>query len=162
MLTAKEAAEQTGNSKPAILKAIKSGRLSATKNDQGEWRIDPAELFRVYPETDNNRKQVSARLSPENTAVHSEIHLLREQMERMDAERERERRQLENVIDDLRQDRDHWRRQATALLTDGRSHERSGFWSRYSRRLKRYLLTATAAAATGGVHGEPKGFPCQA
>jgi excisionase family DNA binding protein len=126
MLTAKEAAEQTGNSKPAILKAIKSGRLSASKNDRGEWRIDPAELFRVYPEADNHSEKIHASLSPESNVVHSEVQLLREQMQRIETERDRERRQFENVIDDLREDRDHWRRQATALLTD----QRPGFWSR--------------------------------
>lgn len=47
-LSAKEAAEQVGLSKQAILKAINRGQLSATKDRKGEWRIDPAELFRVW------------------------------------------------------------------------------------------------------------------
>lgn len=47
-LSAKEAAEQVGLSKQAILKAINRGQLSATKDRKGEWRIDAAELFRVW------------------------------------------------------------------------------------------------------------------
>jgi hypothetical protein len=47
-LSAKQAAEQVGLSKQGIIKAIKQGKLSATKDDNGEWQIDPAELFRVY------------------------------------------------------------------------------------------------------------------
>ncbi len=47
-LSAKEAAEQVGLSKQAILKAIHEGRLSATRDNRGAWRIDAAELFRVY------------------------------------------------------------------------------------------------------------------
>jgi hypothetical protein len=31
------------------MKAIKTGRVSAEKADNGEWRIEPVELFRVWP-----------------------------------------------------------------------------------------------------------------
>lgn len=48
-ISAKEAAERTGLSKAGIMKAIRTGKLSASKNVHGEWEIDPAELFRVYP-----------------------------------------------------------------------------------------------------------------
>ena len=44
----KEAAESCGRGKPAILKAIQKGTISAKKNPLGEWEIDPAELHRVY------------------------------------------------------------------------------------------------------------------
>jgi hypothetical protein len=43
------AAKATGKSKTAIQKSIASGRLSATKDETGQWQIDPAELHRVYP-----------------------------------------------------------------------------------------------------------------
>lgn len=49
MISIREGAIATGKAKPTILKAIKSGRLSATKTVKGEWEVDPAELFRVYP-----------------------------------------------------------------------------------------------------------------
>ena len=48
MLTLKEAAEQTGKTKQAIQQAIKKGRISAHKQENGQWLIDPVELFRVY------------------------------------------------------------------------------------------------------------------
>jgi hypothetical protein len=47
----KQAADAVGRGKPAILKAINSGRISAKKDDNGQWQIDPAELHRVYPVT---------------------------------------------------------------------------------------------------------------
>lgn len=47
-LTLGQAAKETGLGKSTILRAVKSGRLSAARNDDGSWRIDPAELFRVY------------------------------------------------------------------------------------------------------------------
>jgi len=51
MLTLGQAAKETGLSKPSISKAIKTGRLSAVKTENGEYQIDPVELFRVYPVT---------------------------------------------------------------------------------------------------------------
>lgn len=48
-LTAREAGERVGKTRQAIIKAIRKGTLSAEKDAAGEWRIEPAELFRVYP-----------------------------------------------------------------------------------------------------------------
>ena len=42
------AAEAAGVSKSTIYRAVKAGRLSASRNDDGEYQIDPAELHRVY------------------------------------------------------------------------------------------------------------------
>src|SRR5690349_23737960 len=44
-----EAAEQVGVSKSTLFRAIRAGRLSATRTDDGLFLIDAAELFRVYP-----------------------------------------------------------------------------------------------------------------
>lgn len=43
-----EAARWAGVTRATIHKALKSGRLSGRKDEAGEWRIDPAELERVY------------------------------------------------------------------------------------------------------------------
>lgn len=52
MLTVSQAAKEVGITRGGLWKAIKQGRLSATKNHQGQFIIDPAELFRVYPPVD--------------------------------------------------------------------------------------------------------------
>jgi hypothetical protein len=49
MLTLGTASQATGRAKSTILRAIKAGRISATRAETGEWSIDPAELFRVFP-----------------------------------------------------------------------------------------------------------------
>ena len=49
---------------------------------------------------------------------------LRIQMKMQEKERERERALLQETIADLREDRDKWRQQATALLED---HRPKGF-----------------------------------
>jgi hypothetical protein len=46
-----EAARASGKGKSTIAKAIKSGRISATRDPDGSYQIDPAELHRVYPVT---------------------------------------------------------------------------------------------------------------
>ncbi len=44
-----EAAKVTGVSKASLSRAIGNGRISATKNDDGSFSIEPVELHRVYP-----------------------------------------------------------------------------------------------------------------
>jgi hypothetical protein len=52
MYTLGAAARAVGKSKATISRAIKAGRLSADRSDDGGYAIDPAELHRVYPATD--------------------------------------------------------------------------------------------------------------
>ena len=47
-VTIAEAARLTRTSKSTIQRAVKSHELSATRDDQDRWMIDPAELSRVY------------------------------------------------------------------------------------------------------------------
>src|SRR6476646_5871874 len=51
MLTLGQAARLTGTSKTTLTRAIKSGRLSASRLDDGSYRIDPSELARVFDVT---------------------------------------------------------------------------------------------------------------
>lgn len=123
------AAKATGKSKATISKAIKTGRISAIKDESGAFRIEPSELHRVYPptptfeeidtqtDTGEHREQV-------NTEDRS---LIRELQARLEAANER-LSDKEAVISDLKEDRDRWRQQATALLADQRP--KVGFWAR--------------------------------
>jgi excisionase family DNA binding protein len=47
--TVAEAAKAIGKSKPTILRAIRRGQISATRDAAGAFRIDAAELHRVFP-----------------------------------------------------------------------------------------------------------------
>lgn len=118
-----EAAKATGKSKATISKAIKSGRISATKDETGVFAIDPSELHRVYPLTVEG-EQKETPLTPQ---VNSKDNgLIRELQARLEATQER-LTDKETVISDLREDRDRWRQQATALLEDKRPR---GFWKK--------------------------------
>ena len=45
--TLAEAAEATGSTKSSILRAIETGRITATKDLFGEWQIERSELQRL-------------------------------------------------------------------------------------------------------------------
>ena len=111
-----EAAKATGKSKATISKSIKNGRISARKDATGTFQIDPSELHRVYPPTTNNEHLEP----PTNTSENPNIDgIIRELQARLEAAHER-LSDKETVIADLREDRDRWRQQATALLADQR------------------------------------------
>jgi len=120
-----QAAKAAGISRTTLDRHIKEGKLSVSKDGTGKSVIDIAELERVYNGVDINgtSQHVSSEqndTSNDNKTVQPELEILREYLDRLETDRERERCQLEGVIADLRQDRDHWRQQATALLTDQR------------------------------------------
>jgi hypothetical protein len=72
-----EAAAVTGLHKTSILRALKSGRISGTRDDMGRWSVEPVELHRVFP-------PAARRESPAeqcSDAQSSEVALLRERIE---------------------------------------------------------------------------------
>jgi hypothetical protein len=50
LLELREAAETAGTSRSTIWRALKSGRMSVTRDAARGFEIDPAELFRAFPE----------------------------------------------------------------------------------------------------------------
>lgn len=109
-LTLSQAAKALGKSKSTLNRAIKTGRLSATRNEDGTFSINPAELYRAFPEPSENARQERPK-EPERIAVPDDlggrISLLQQLLER-----ERE------AVADLKEDRDRWRQQATSLLAN--------------------------------------------
>ena len=112
-----DAAKATGKSKATISKAIKSGRISASKDETGVFQIDPAELHRVYPPTVSSERSETPQEAPKEQ---DKSGLIRELQARLEAAHER-LADKEETISDLRDDRDKWRQQATALLSDQRT-----------------------------------------
>ena len=118
-LSLTQAAIATGKSKSTINRAIKSGKLSATRHEDGSYAIDGAELSRVFHiGTPFGSEWVGAepQAEPVKTAtLEAENAALRAALDR-----ERE------ALDDLRADRDAWKQQATALLAA--PPKRRGWW----------------------------------
>ena len=85
-----QAAKACGRTKPTILNAINGGRLSASRDERGQWQIDPAELARVYPP----KAETVSPLQPETAQEVAKIKLLEEKI-----------KLLEQVVNDLQEDK---------------------------------------------------------
>ena len=107
-----QAAKACGKSKSTLSKAVKAGKISVTKNDDGSFSIEPVELFRVFPavsqtgEGEQKEHQSSPQETGKNTEKDMELIELRIKLEA-----------AQNRIKDLEQDKDDWKQQATRLLT---------------------------------------------
>lgn len=125
--SASQAAKAVGKSLPTITRAIKNGKISAERTQEGGFEIDASELYRVWPDAKHERVSNAEMLGSEthssNTGLHLEVVHLRQKIETLTLERERERAQLLETIEDLRRRLDSEsteRRAMLAQLTDQR------------------------------------------
>ena len=136
-----EAAKAVGFSKPTLSRAIKNGKLSAKRLDDGSYSIDPAELER-WKDANGHRNGAVKRIAThketpetprETSALQDEVEKLRAQVQ----SDQRERGFLEQRIEDLKERAERAERkedQLHALLVDLRPQAtvepRKGFWGR--------------------------------
>jgi hypothetical protein len=110
MYTIGTAARATGKSKSTISRDIDKGKISALKNEDGSYSIDPAELHRVYPAVGLNNGLEDGQsndwqpgdASPKTGGLERELQHARERISSLEVERTREREQLLEQIEDLR------------------------------------------------------------
>lgn len=121
-----EAAARSGRAKSTISKALKNGTLSyvSKESDTGQYDIDPAEVDRVFPkkqETATSDHLENTKKPHGNSAVSAELHAVQQQLKTLQLERDRERTQMTETIDDLRirlDKSDEERTRLTLMLTD--------------------------------------------
>lgn len=126
--TAGEAAKATGKNIATITRAIKSGKISASKDASGAWRIEPSELHRVFPALAqvlrNSEMQQDAiptqdQESSSTKALEEELAVLRERVRSQDqllADRADQIADLRTRLDREGEER----RKLAAILTDQR------------------------------------------
>jgi excisionase family DNA binding protein len=118
MLTLGEAARHCRVSKGTISKAIKTGKLSATRREDGSWSIDGAELAR-YVEVNGHRfKETGDPDRPETgpTGTSRPVCAVELVEVRARAELAEARlRDLQAALADMREQRDKWQDQAARL-----------------------------------------------
>jgi excisionase family DNA binding protein len=135
--TLTEAATAAGVSRSTIFRAIKTGRISATRTDGGNFTIEPAELHRVFPPapampvTHASNGAMNHGAMPLGTAdtghvvqLESEIKALRD----MSALLREQLHETRDTVDDLRRDRDAWRSQAQQLALPKPATEPARRW----------------------------------
>ena len=128
MLTLSDAANAAGVAKSTIWRAIKAGRISASRTVAGSYQVDAAELFRVFQPVQKNdpTKQVAMAMEHVGTAAQEAQIAALKDISCL----------LRDQLEDLRKDRDAWRGQAESnqrLLIDAR--KRRGLFGWGSRTL---------------------------
>ena len=88
-----------------IKKAIDNGDLSVTEKTSRGFKIDASELFRVFPRKTIERSQSVRVEQTETVENRKEIQAL-----------ERTLKVMEDQLEDVKADRDEWRKQANQLL----------------------------------------------
>jgi helix-turn-helix protein len=116
MLTLGAAARHCGVSKGTISKAIASGKLSATRREDGSWAIDGAELAR-YLEVNGHRfrSETGAGEQPETSNSVAELRARAELAEQRLDDLKVALAEMQQQRDDMAQQRDKWETVAQRL-----------------------------------------------
>ncbi len=99
-ISTREAAEQSGFSSRHIQKLIKTGKLSATRTDNGSYLIDKSEFYRVFPDLHRNNSENLKRTRANSdelnsrTVLEPEIRHLKEMLSEKNKQNEFIREQL--------------------------------------------------------------------
>jgi len=135
-----EAARAVGRSKTTLGRAIKSGRISASRAEDGSYLIDPAELHRVFSVTRDRHPTMERSVTPNGpepapSAETLALRQLLEERERLVGEQASAIRDLRTRLDRADEERRterlqeaEERRRLLALLTDRRP-----WWRRWFR-----------------------------
>ena len=122
-----QAAKAVGMSKTSILRSIKAGRISAGRDEFGQWAIEPCELHRVYPaltdDNDNTANGTEERAATGGDTALVEANARASLLEQRISDLKMILDDMRRQRDDMRDQRDAWQRQAEAsqrVLTDQR------------------------------------------
>jgi len=129
-----EAAKESGVSKPTLSRAVKSGKLSADKQPDGSYHIDPSELFRVYPRNSNVKQTLKQNETPYETGASDSILIAKIKLEAENEALKRDVERLEVMVNELRKEKDDWKEQASIVrvIADMRP-KTGGFWSVFKK-----------------------------
>lgn len=116
MLPIAEAATLVGKSRPALMRAIKTGKISATKDEFGRIRIDPAELTRVYSPATRPDSHKNAELTLENREMTARLQAENEGLRARLFDTQAERDRCLEQVEEWRQQASDWKKQAESLL----------------------------------------------
>jgi hypothetical protein len=106
-LTLAAAAQRVGIHRSNLLRAVKAGRLSGTRDETGAWLVDEAELGRVYPEVRSASHQ-----SAQSAAADALLKLQLEHAQERIADLTRQLEKVERRIEAAEHDVLDWKEQA--------------------------------------------------
>ena len=120
LLSLNQAAKEAGKSTSTISKYLKNGKLSYISKDDSGYKIDAAELFRVFPKENSESIRETQKRKIANThkntreyiELQAENKILNERLTLKDTEINL----LSEKADDLKEQRNSWQKQAETLL----------------------------------------------
>jgi len=124
-VSVREAVKHYQVSRPTLMKHLKSGKLTGSKDGQGTWEIDQSELTRVYKSRARSDSVDQTNLTTPNTPVNSnENSILQVKLDAALA-----------TIERLEADKSDWKQQAqylARLMPPDRAGEtpKRSLWSR--------------------------------
>lgn len=137
MLSLTEAAHQTGVSKSTVYRAVKSGKISAKRNEDDEYEIDPAELFRVFEQKviqDEPRQEYKVNRSDTvQNETPSDVEAIQKQLEWLQTLAEQQSEQLQTT-------QEKWF--DAMQMKDREMKERDEYWQQQLNDMKQLLLAA--------------------
>jgi excisionase family DNA binding protein len=95
LLSTREAAEIAGYSARHIQGMIKKGKLSATRDDGGNYLIEKSEFYRVFPDAHNKRSTANSGDDSTRIVLEKEVQHLKEMLAEKSKQNEFLHRQLE-------------------------------------------------------------------
>lgn len=104
-ISVREAVKHYQVSRPTLMKHLKDGKLSGSKDSQGTWEIDQSELARVYKSRASGDNVDQSNLTTPNIPVNSNENSLLQV--KLDAALE--------TIERLEADKVDWKQQAQSL-----------------------------------------------
>lgn len=132
-MTLNQAAKAAKKAKGTILKAIKDGTMSAPKDENGRYTIDPSELDRVFPFLDNDQSEKPELNTDTTTENRIEIERLKAELQAANKLTDVLGDQIEDLRRRLDEESSHSKK-LTALITDQRPQapapQKRGFFAR--------------------------------
>ena len=118
--TAGQAAKRARKGKTTILRDIDSGKLSADRDDNGNWQIDLSELVRVYPDVKVDGTETGPEVHHGPPALTQELAEARVRIAELSGKLDGSEETKALLQDQL----ENWQQQAKRLaLTDERKRE---------------------------------------
>ena len=96
-ISTREAAEISGFSARHIQGMVKKGRLSATRDNGGNYVIDKSEFYRVFPDAHTKRTQANNGGDNTRTILEMEVQHLKEMLAEKSKQNEFLHKQLETA-----------------------------------------------------------------
>ena len=113
-LTLGEASRQTGVAKSTLSNDIKTGKLSVAEKTSSGFRIDPAELFRVYPPKPVHEQDEETLPNPvQNTLAHPFAIVRDDRSEQVIEQYEKRIAELTRALEREKENADYLKEQLT-------------------------------------------------